>query len=317
MLEVIARWKKAFIAKGTSFRYSCLVIFFLSIGIGIASAFYASASTFLIKPFTFDPDGSLLMLYQPLLPSNGAFMVSHPDLIILRQQSRTLRGVAAYQESDKTMDVMGANIPVVGIAADKEFFPLLGVAPTIGRGFVLTDEMGDSGNVLILSHAFWQRQFGGDPAILGKAVLLDRRPYSIIGVMPPNFSFFSESTITEDIWLPLRSGAGPRGNHDKSVIARLRPGTSLEQAQTELRLIAYRIGESYPMEKDFSFSLRPFRNVVLGNLQSVAWVLGCLSGGMLLIVCVNIAGLCLVEAQARRSEVELRTALGGTRWQVL
>lgn len=302
--------------RGANFRYSCIIVFFLSIGIGIIGSFYASASAFLIKPFSFDRDDSLFMVYQPMAPGNDLFMVSQPDLINLREQSRTLDGVAAYQESDKILEEMDMQVPVFGIAIDKEFFPLLRAAPALGRGFTSVDEMENSPNVLILSYALWQRQFGGDMEILGKGVLLNQKSYTVIGVMPSNFSFLSESTLTEDIWLPLRSRIGSRENHDKSAIARLKPGASLEQAQAELQLIARNIGRSYPTEKEYSFSLRPFRSVVLGELQTIAWVLGVLAGGMLLIVCVNVAGICLVEAQAARREVELRTALGGTRWQV-
>jgi putative ABC transport system permease protein len=315
MMPELTQWR-AYIFRGTNFRYSCLIIFFLSIGIGLTSAFYASASTFLIKPFSFDRENKLFMVYQPLWPSKGAFMVSHPDIIDMRSQSRVLQGVAVYQEADKTIQVMGVNVPLVGIAIDREFFPLLGVAPALGREFIASDEMPGAANVLIISHSLWQRQFGGETTILGKAVLLDHKPYTIIGVMPSSFSFFSENTITEDIWLPLRSGIGPRENHDKSAIARMKPGVSIEQAQVELQVIARNIAKAYPSEKSYSFTLRPFRNVVLGDLKTIAWVLGVLSGGMLLIVCVNVAGVCLIEAQARRKEVELRTALGGSRWQV-
>jgi putative ABC transport system permease protein len=282
----------------------------------MTSAFYAAASAFLVKPFSFDPKDSLLMVYQPPAPASGKFLVSQPDIVDLRNESRTLLGVAAYKEADKTLDAESGRTPVVGIAVDPYFFPLLSIYPSLGREFSSTDEMKEAPRVVILSHAFWQREFSGERAIIGRRILLDREPYTVIGVMPSSFSFFSDETPTDDIWLPLRTGIDRRGYHDKSAIARLKPNVSLKQADAEIRLISDSIARAYPMEKGFSFTLQSFRNIVLGQLQSIAWVLGILSSGTLLIVCFNVAGICLIEAQASREEVELRTALGGTRWQV-
>jgi predicted permease len=313
----MSEWIRAFRRGSRYVGTTWAVAAFLSLGIGIVTVFYAVSYNFLIKPFPYDPHNSLLMLYQPLAPQTGMYMVSEPDVIDLRQQSSALQGVAVYQERDKSLEVGGQQEPAFGIAIDHFFFPLLGVAPALGRGFDSNDEIAGRPQVVILSYGFWQRQFGGDRALLGKAIRLSGEPYTVIGVMPADFNFVSESTLEEDIWLPLRGGMVHRGYHDKSVIARLKPGISPARAAAELNLISRRIGEQYPEERGFYFTLQSFRNIVLGQLQGVAWVLGILAGGMLFMVCVNVTGLCLVEAQAARGEVELRTALGGSRGQIV
>jgi predicted permease len=311
-----SRWRDALSYRRRYLRYTCAIILFLSVGIGLMATFYAAADAALVKPFPYDRDNSLLMLYQAMAPGSGLYMDSEPDLIDLRRQSQVLQGLAAYQEQDKSIMTAGEPSHLAGIAVDRFFFPLLRVAPELGRAFGSGDEAVGAPDVVILSHGFWERQFGGSRDVLGSSILLNQKPYTVIGIMPADFNFVSEMTVAEDIWLPLRAGTFHRGDHDKSAIARLKDGVTPAQATAELRLISRRIAAQYPDERSYYFLTKSFRDSVLGQLQSIAWVLGILAGGMLLMVCVNVAGLCLVEAQAARSEVELRTALGGTRWQI-
>lgn len=294
---------------------SSAVFLIIAVGIGMSSAFYSVAEALLLRPLPFDRAGRLVDIEQRLQPSGSRVRNSQQNLDDLRQQSRTLDSAAVYRSAFSSITVNGRTEYAEGMDVDRYFFPLLGVEPALGRTFAAGDEQPGAPGTILISYSLWQQRFAGDPTILGKEILLDKRPYTVIGVMPQSFYFPLIELASEDFWLPLQDGpGGRRGNSDKYGIARIKPGASLQQAKAEMAVIASHITRADP--EAHSFNLRPFREVVMEDFLPL---LGFLAGIMLcvlLVVCINVASLLLVEAMRQRREVEIRFALGGTRWQI-
>ncbi|MGB9123207.1 MAG: ABC transporter permease [Candidatus Angelobacter sp.] len=293
---------------------SVVIFLILTVGIGMGSAFYSAAEAMFLRPLPFDRENRLVSI-EEILKTGNKLMDSAPDLDDVREQSRMLVGVAAYQGTRGTILVNGAPEYAEGMTVDRHFFPLLGVSPRIGRGFTAEDQQDGAPLSIILSYRYWQRRFAGDQTVLGKNIILDKGPCTVIGVMPRSFSFPFLDQMEVDFWLPLRTQYMGRYEHDKYGIARLKDGVSLQQAQAEAALIALRIDKARP-EDDFSFHLRIYRGVIVEELRPLLLILGGIMVCLLLVVCINVASLLLVEAVRCRKEVEIRFALGGTRWKI-
>ncbi len=291
----------------------CLI---LATGIGMSSAYYSVAEALLLRPLPFDPEGRLLEIEQQLQPSGSRIMNSHQNLNDLREQSSTLDWVAVYQGASGSITANGQSDYAQGMKVDRHFFPLLGVAPVIGRGFTIADEQDGAPETIILSYAFWQGRFAGDQTIVGQDILLDKRPYTVIGVMPQSFYFPFVEQTEEDFWFPLRDQSRLRGDYDKYGIARIKPGASHQQAEAEVALIASHMRQAIPGNERHSFSLHPYREVIVEELRPMLLILAGIMVCVLLVVCINVASLLLVEAIRYRREIEIRFALGGTRWQI-
>ena len=296
---------------------SSAMILIIAVGIGTSSAYYSAAEALLLRPLPFDPENRVMNIEQRLQRSGARLMNSHQNLMDLREQCSMLDGIAVYQAARGGMIGNGQPEFAQGISVDRYFFPLLGVAPALGRGFTVEDEKDGSPNTMILSYAFWQQRFAGDQTILGQDILLDKRPYTVVGIMPQSFYFPFVEQTAEDFWLPLRVRSTMSGDHDKYGIARIKPGASFQQADTEVALIGSHIRQSGPGRELRSFSLHPYREVIVERLRPMLLNLAAIVICVLLVVCINAASLLLVEAMRYRHEVEIRFALGGTRWQIV
>lgn len=298
---------------------SLIIVVILAIGVGASSAFYSVSDALVLRPLPFDHADNLVDIEQQLEPSRAPLMNSHQNLNDLREQSRMLDGVAVYQGAYASIAANGEPEFAQGMAVDRYFFPLLSVAPVIGRGFTVEDEQDGSPCTIILSHVFWRRRFSSDPSITGKTIQLDKKLCTVIGIMPQSFFFpFSELGVAEeDFWLPLRDHSSLRENYDKYGIGRIKPGGSLREAQSEIKLIATHVSHTDRGHESHIFLLRPYREVLVADYVPMIRLLGGILACFLLIVCINVAGLMLVEAMRSRKEIEIRFALGGQRWQIL
>lgn len=297
-------------------RQSAVIILVIAVGIGMGSAFYSVGAGMLLRPLSFDPEGRLMDVEQVLQPSGDRLMSSQQNLDDLCQQSSTLDGVAVYQFDFGALTANGQTASAQGMRVDRHFFPVLGVRPTLGRGFTAEDERHGAPRSVILSYAFWQRRFAGDPSVLGKEVSLDKRPYTVIGVMPKPFYFPSPEVTEEDYWIPIQDSLDDRrDNYDKYGIARIKSGTTVPRAEAEAAQIAENISKVYP-QKAFKFHLQDFREEIAEGARPLLLILAGIMVCVQIVVCINVASLLLVEAVRYRKEVEIRFALGGTRWRI-
>jgi predicted permease len=313
--------------------FTLIAVLTLALGIGANTAIFSVVNAVLLKPLPFpDPDQLIAVGMTDTRQKSQTDMnsLSYPDFFDFRDQNRTLSSSAVYRDRSFAMTSEEGATSLPGEKVSAEFFDVLGIKPQMGRAFVRDDEQGGGGPggfKVIISHDFWQKHFGADPNVLGRTITLDRRPYTVIGVTPSGFQFPISSdpidfyvTIAEDAANP--DGSTPttkeRGNHRLQAVARLKPGFTVAQAQSDLAAIAAALAKQYPdSNTNFGVATKPLREEMIGDVRTALYILFGAVVCVLLIANANVANLLLARASARGKEIALRAAMGASRGRII
>jgi putative ABC transport system permease protein len=300
--------------------FSVVAALTLALGIGANTAMFSVVDAILLQRLPYK-DATRLGVVNETTPKVGTVSVSYPDFLDWRADSHDFSRMAAIQEVAFTLAGVAQPENISGEAVTPNFLSMLGIRPFLGRDFNASDENGGTAPILLLSYELWQSHFGGAPNAVGKTITLDGRSFTIIGVLPPYFRSLEKTDVIVPIgvWLtnnPDASGRGERG--DMAVVGKLSPDVTFKATRAEMEGIAARLAKEYPTTNDqFGVSLRPIRDVFVGDTRSAVLVLFGAVLFVLLIACTNVANLFLVRGAARTNEITMRMALGASRGRML
>jgi len=296
-----------------------LAVVCLGIGIGLNTMMFSVTDGVLIQPLPYKDPGRLVVLNTTNRQQGirrGSFSLL--DLQDWRERTRSFSAIAALQYRNFTVSDGGDADRYLGAAINHQLFSLLGVPPQLGRDFRADDDRQGGEPVVMLSDDLWKRRYNGDPSIVGRAIQINSRPHTVIGVMPPKFKF----PENQYLWLPLSEfvfSPSPRGNRGLMTFARLKDGVSFEQAQADGDAVSASLAEAFPdTNKGWGASLRVMRDWAIPNdVSLIIWTMMSAVTMVLLIACFNVANLMLARASTRAREMSIRTALGAGRAQIL
>lgn len=306
--------------------FCALAVFVLAVGIGAVTTQYAVVNGVLLRGFKFPSAERLVDVQladpQNFTPNNFNSRMTTADFADVRAQQKSFSEFVGYLNgSTVNLTWNGQPDRLQGGYVTWDFFRALGVAPTLGRDFLEEEDRPGVDKAVILSDALWHRKFNADPGIIGKAIRVNGRAGTIVGVMPPKFQF----PANEDLWIPVNAEFPVRPRNDRginfiSAIGRVKAGVSFEQAEAELSAIAKGFAEAYPdTNKQFTKGyVRPLiASFTGGNLNGLLYTMLGLCIGVLLIACINVMNMQFARASLRAKELAIRSSLGATRIRLI
>ena len=301
--------------------FSIAAVLILGLGIGANTAIFSVVNAVLLRPLPF-PDSSRIMRVWHTPPAQqfsgmAIFSVSPANYCDWRDQNHVFERMSITQYRRLNLTGQGEPDALEGVSVSADFFSVLGVQPALGRAFRPEDDEPGNANVAMMSDGIWRTRFGADRTIVGRTISLDRTPYTVVGILPRGVELPADAQV----WVPLGWTAADwavRGNHNCRVIARLKPGVSVAQAQAEMTTISKRLEQQYPADdKGWGALVTPLHDDLVGDVRTPLFVLLGAVAFVLLIACANLANLLLARTLGRAREIAVRSALGAGRRQVI
>ena len=311
--------------------FALMIVLSLGVGIGANTAIFSLVNGVLLRPPDFPHPERLVALTQwapKLLKSYPALPVNISIYAEWRRQISSFENIGIAQASVFNLTGSGQPEQVRGAIVSSTIFPVLGVQPKLGRGFTDREDQSGQDQVVVLADSIWRRRYQADPAIVGRKILIDGKPYQVVGVLPPSFVFpreekYGARTLGEnlEIYKPLGYDAGDlkvhMGDFNFWTTARMRPGVSAARAQAELNVVQAALSKQIPGELDLHATLIPLQERMVGDVRQGLVLLMAAVGAVLLVLCVNLANLSLARAAGRARDAAIRTALGASRRRLL